>query len=125
VNNLVEEYIANVNLLGLSLDEYGDKEKVKKNNKIAARNILIVEELEKENSEAKKQFISLMDAEDKDLRSRVAHHILEKMITDKAIRLKALRIIKERIENTTNPADRMGNQLWLKDYYKNHPEDKE
>jgi hypothetical protein len=125
MDKIIEEYITNVQMIRMSLDELGDNKKVRQTNKIGAKIIKIVEMIEEADADTKKQFIDLMDSEDEDLKSRVAHHILERMHVDKSIRLKALSIIKEKIENTQDPTDRMGNQIWLKDYYRNHPEDQE
>ena len=125
MDKLIEEYIKNNDLIKMSLDDYGAKKKVKKINEIGSELLNIVDMIEEKDAETKQQFFDLMDSENEDLRSRVAHNILDRMHVDKAIRIKALSIIKNRIENTQDPAERMGNQMWLKDYFKDHPEDQE
>lgn len=99
--------------------------KDKKNNEICSKLLNIVDMIEEKDADTKRQFFDLMDSENEDLRSRVAHNILDRMHADRAIRIKALSIIKNRIENTQDSAERMGNQIWLKDYFKDHPEDQE
>ena len=43
--NLIEEYLDNISKMKLSYDDYGDKRKVRKSNKLADRNVKIAESI--------------------------------------------------------------------------------
>lgn len=45
-------------------------------------------------------------------------------IIDSETRKKALKVIESIAENSQSPVEKMGNAMWLKDYYNKHPEDK-
>ena len=67
--------------------------------------------------------IILLDSNDEDVRGWVAHHILELMNCDKSIRLKALDIIKDEVNNHSDNVYRLGSSMWLKQHYQKHPDD--
>ena len=121
--NLIEEYLDNIENMKLSLDDYGDKGKVRKSNKLADRNIKIVE-LINHQPELIMKFVSLLDSEDIEVRAWVAHHVIERMNLDKSIRLKALREIEDESINHPDSQKRLGTKMWLEQYYKANPDDK-
>lgn len=121
--NLIEEYIQNIKNMKLSLDDFGDKRKVNDSNKLADRNRKIVKLIEKGANHIKLEYVSLLDSNDEDVRGWVAHHILELMNCGKAIRLKALDIIKDEANNHSDNVHRLGSSMWLKQYYQKHPDD--
>ena len=107
----------------LSLDDFGDKRKVNDSNILADRNRRIVKLIDKGSNQIKLEYVSLLDSNDGDVRGWVAHHILELMKCDKSIRLKALEIIKDEANNHSDNVCRLGNSMWLKQYYQKHPDD--
>ena len=121
--NLIEEYIQNIKMMKLSLDDFGNKRKVNDSNKLADRNRKIVKLIDKGSNHIKLEYVSLLDSNDKDVRGWVAHHILELMNCDKSIRLKALYIIKDEANNHSDNVHRLGSSMWLKQYYQKHPDD--
>lgn len=123
--DLIEEYLQNIKMMKLSLDDYGDKRKVKNSNQLADRNRKIVKLIAKGSNEIKLEYVSLLDSDDEDVRGWVAHHILELMKLDKPIRLKALGIINDEANNHRDSVCRLGNSMWLKQYYQKHPNDLE
>ena len=121
--NLIEEYLDNIENMKLSLDDYCDKGKVRKSNKLADRNVKIVE-LINHQPELIMTFVSLLDSEDIEVRAWVAHHVVERMNLDKSIRLKALRVIEDVSINHPDSQNRLGTKMWLEQYYKANPDDK-
>jgi hypothetical protein len=123
VMDLIEEYIDNIKRMKLSLDDCGDKRKVRKNNRIADRNIKIAETINMQ-EHLKMQFVTLLESENSEIRNRVAHHMIERMSFDKATRQKALKIIEDEAANSPDPLQRLGNEMWLKKYYSDNPGDR-
>ncbi len=121
--NLIEEYLSNIKLMKLELDDYSDKRKVKKSNKLADRNRKIATLIDKENDAIKTEYLCLLDSPDEDVRGWVAHHVIELMTFDKTTKAKALKIIQSEAENHPDNLIRLGNTMWLEQYYKDHPED--
>ena len=120
---LIEEYLDNISKMQLSLDDYADKRKVRKSNKLAGRNIKIAECINTQ-EELKEQFVCLLNSDDRQVRGWVAHHVIERMTYDKATRQKALRVIEDDAVNNPDSVFRLGTKMWLKDYYSAHPEDR-
>ena len=129
---LIEEYLSNIKLMKLELDDYSDKRKVKKSNKLADRNRKIAKLIDKENDAIKTEYLCLLDSPDEDVRGWVAHHVIELMTFDKTTNTvnqivlqeaKALKIIQSEAENHPDNLIRLGNTMWLEQYYKDHPED--
>lgn len=121
--DLIEEYLNNIAGMKLSLDGYGDRKKVQNINKLADRNRKIAALIEEKHPELKDRFLGLIEAEDEDIRAWAAHHVLEVMCYDSPDRKKALRVIADIAENCPDSTRRIGNTMWLKQYYEGHPED--
>ena len=121
--SLIDEYVENIAKMKLSPDDYCDKINVKNHNRISVRNRKIAAIINTKNEDLKDDFANLLNSADHDTRLRVAHHILEIMTYDKAIRIKALEIIEEESKNSKDEVDRFGQKIWLQDYYNTHPED--
>ena len=124
--NLIEEYIGSIEILDqITLDDFGDKKTVRKNNKLADRLRKIAQIIEQEKTELKVDFKQLLSHEKQSVRGWVAHHILEVMEYDTETRKLALREIHDIAEHAEDRMERLGNSMWLKDWYKKHPEDLE
>ena len=55
--DLIEEYLGNLQIINsMTLDDYGDKRKVKRNNKLADRNRQIARDIENKYPEQKDNF---------------------------------------------------------------------
>lgn len=121
--SLIDEYIENIAKMKLSPDDYGDKKKVKKHNSISVRNRKIAAKINTENEDLKDDFADLLNSADHDTKLWAAHHILEIMTYDKAIRIKALEVIEEESKNSKDEVSRFGHEIWLQNYYNAHPED--
>ena len=121
--NLVEEYIYNTSKMQMSQHDYGNKKKVAQHNKLVDRNIEIAEAINLQD-DLKKQFAGLLDLDDMELRVWAAHHMLENMSYDKAMRQKALKVIEYDAVNNPNGVMRLGNQKWLEEYYLANPDDR-
>ena len=122
--DLIEEYLNNIANMKLSLDDYGDRKKVRKSNRLAVRNRKIAAMIEQKYPELKDRFICLLDADDENIRAWAAHHALELMSYDYPDRKKALRVIEDMAENDPDSARGYGNAMWLKQYYEAHPADR-
>lgn len=121
--DLIEEYLDNIANMRLSLDDYGDRKKVRISNKIGDRNRKIATIIEQKHPELKGRFLCLIESEDEDTRGWAAHHALEVMSYDFPDRQKALRAIADIAENSQDRIERLGNTIWLKQYFEKHPED--
>ena len=124
--NLLEEYVGIVEILEqIKLDDFGNKKTVRKNNKLADRLRKIPQIIEQEQTELKEDFKQLLFHEKQSIRGWVAHHILEVMEYDAETRKLALKEIHNIAEYHEDRIKRLGNSMWLKDWYKKHPEDLE
>ena len=123
--DLIEEYLINIANMKLSLDDFGDRKKVRKSNRLADRNRKIAAMIEQKHPELKDRFLALINSEDEDIRAWAAHHALEVMSYDYPDRKKALRVIEDIAENSPDSVQRLGNSMWLKQYYEKHPADME
>lgn len=124
--NLLDEYIGIINFLDqITLDDFGDKKTVRKNNKLADRLRKIPQIIEQKQPESKADFCQLLFHEKRSVRGWVAHHILEVMNYETETRKLALREIHDIAEHDEDRIQRLGNSMWLKDWYKRHPEDLE
>ena len=123
--DLIEEYLNNLANRKLSSDDYGNRKKVRQSNRLADRNRKIAAVIEQKYPELKGRFLSLIEAEDEDVRAWAAHHVLEVMSYDLPDRKKALRVIENIAENSPDSVQRLGNTMWLKQYYEAHPADTE
>ena len=107
----------------LSLDDYGDRKKVRKRNRLADRNRKIAAMIAQKHQEMKDRFLCLIEADDEDIRGWAAHHVLEVMSFDLPDRKKALRVTEDIAKNSLDSVQRLGNSTWLEQYYEKHPED--
>jgi len=124
--NLIEEYLGIIDIFNqVTLDDYGDKKKVRKNNKLAKRLREIPQIIEREQPELKADFKQLLLHENQRVRGWIAHHILEVMEYEEKTRKLALKEIHDIAEHDEDRIERLGNSMWLKDWYKKHPEDLE
>ncbi len=124
--NLLDEYIGIIDILDqIKLDDFGDKKIVRKNNKLADRLRKIPQIIEQKQPELKEDFYQLLFHEKQSVRGWVAHHILEVMNYETEARKLALREIHDIVEHHEDRIKRLGNSMWLKDWYKKHPEDLE
>lgn len=122
---MIEEYLVNIRKMQLSLDDYSDRKKVLSSNRLANRNRKIAGMIEQKYPELKGRFLCLIEAESEDIRAWAAHHVLEVMSYDYPDRKKALRVIADIAEYSPDSIQRLGNKMWLKQYYAEHPEDVE
>lgn len=109
--DLIEEYLINIANMKLSLDDYGDRKKVRKRNRLADRNRKIAAMIEQKHPELKDRFLALINAEDEDIRAWAAHHALEVMSYDYPDRKNALRVIEDIAENSPDSVQRLGNSM--------------
>ena len=121
--SLIEEYVYNVEKMQMSLHDYGNKQKVIQHNKLVDRNAAIAESIDAQ-EKFKEQFVSLLNSDDRELRVWVAHHMIERMTYDKSTRQKALKVIEDDAINNPNGVMRLGNQMWLEEYYSANPDDR-
>ncbi len=121
--DLIEEYLNNISRMKLSIDDYGDRKKVRQHNRLADRNRKIAALIEQKYPELKDRFLCLVVSEDEDIRAWAAHHALEVMSYDYSDRKKALRVIEDIAEKSSDSAYSLGDSMWLKQYYEKHPED--
>ena len=122
--DLIETYLSNLQIINsMTLDDYGDKRKVRKNNKLGAVNRQIATDIENIYPEYKEKFSKLLLHDDWKIRCQVAHHMLEVMNYPKEYRKMALDEIKDVI-NKDILVESFGNQMWLQQWYEQHPQDK-
>ncbi len=122
--DLIEEYINNIYSMAMSLDDFGNKKKCRNANRLVDRNRKISAKIDKKYPEFKEKCAELLDSEEMDIRGWAAHSIIELMTYDRAIRLKALKVIVYEAENSDDSIQRLGNSMWLKRYYEDHPKDR-
>ena len=97
--DLIEEYLGNLQIINsMTLHDYGDKRKVKRNNKLADRNRQIARDIENKYPEQKDIFSKLLLHENWKVRCQVAHHMLEVMNYPEEYRRMALNEIKDVID---------------------------
>lgn len=106
------------------MDDYGDKKKVKKNNKLADMNRQTAKDIENKYPEMKIEFAKLLQDDNWCVRSQVAHHMLEVMNYPQEYRKIALDEIKSVIERNV-AVESLGNRMWLEQWYEQYPQDKE
>lgn len=83
----------------------------------------IATEIESTYPEYKENFSNLLLHDNWKIRCQVAHHMLEVMNYSEEYRKMALEEIKDVI-NRNIPVESLGNKMWLKQWYEQHPEDK-
>lgn len=121
--DLIDTYLSNFRIINeMTLDDYGDRRKVRRNNKLAQINRQIATDIENIYPEFKEKFAKLLLHDNWKLRCQVAHHILEVMNYPEKYRKMALDEIKEVI-NKNIPVDSLGNKMWLQQWYEQHPQD--
>lgn len=108
----------------MTWDDYGDKRKVRRNNKLATVNRQIATDIENKYSEHKENFSKLLQHDNWKIRCQVAHHMLEVMNYPQEYRKLALDEIKAVI-NKNIPVESLGNKMWLQQWYEQHPQDKQ
>jgi len=122
--DLIETYLNNLQTINsMTLDDFGDKRKVKRNNKLADANRQIAKDIENTYPEYKEDFAKLLLHDDWKIRCQVAHHMLEVMNYPNEYRKMALDEIKDVI-NKNILVESLGNKMWLKQWYEQHPQDK-
>lgn len=121
--DLIEEYKNNIEKMITDFDDYDSKVKCMRSNHAAKRNRKIATIIEQKHPELKASFVELLDSEDFEIKMWVAHHIVEVMNYDKAIRLRALDLIIYRALHDEYDFNKMGESMWLNRYFDEHPED--
>lgn len=120
--DLIQEYINNIHEMEMTLDDYGDKKKVRRSNMLADRNRKIAAKINNGQEELKSDFIKLLDSNEVDIRLWAAHHIIEIMSYERPIIERALKEIEYESEHHKDSTQRLGNKMWLKQFYDKHPE---
>lgn len=121
--DLIDTYLSNFRIINeMTLDDYDDRRKVRRNNKLAKMNRQIAMDIENIHPEYKEKFAKLLLHDDWKIRCQVAHHILEVMNYTEEYRKMALDEIKEVI-NKKIPVESLGNKMWLQQWYELHPQD--
>ena len=122
--DLIDIYLSNLQIINeMTLDDYGDKGKVRKNNKLAKSNRQIAIDIENIYPEYKEEFAKLLLNGNWKIRCQVAHHMLEVMDYPEEYRKIALDEIKSVISKNI-PVESLGNKMWLQQWYELHPQDK-
>lgn len=122
--DLIETYLSNLQTINsMTWDDYGDKRKVRRNNKLSDANRQIATDIENTYPEYKEKFSELLLHENWEIRCQVAHHMLEVMNYPEEYRKMALDKIKSVISKNI-PVESLGNKMWLKQWYEQHPQDK-
>lgn len=120
---LIEEYLNNLQIIhDMTLDDFGNKTKVRKTNKLADRNRQIATDIENKYPELKLKFCELLQNSNWKTRSQVAHHMLEVMDYSQEYRKLALDEIRDVVKRDILVYS-LGNSMWLKQWYDAHPED--
>ena len=121
--DLIEEYLNNIQIIhDMTLDDFGDKKKVRKTNKLADRNRQIAADIENKYPELKMKFCELLQNDNWKTRAQVAHHMLEVMNYSQEYRKSALDEIRDVVRRDIL-VDSLGNSMWLQQWYEKHPED--
>lgn len=121
--DLIDIYLSNLQKINeMTLDDYGDKGKVRKNNKLAKDNRQIATDIENIYPEYKEEFAKLLFDGNWKIRCQVAHHMLEVMNYPEEYRKLALDEIKGVISKNI-PVESLGNKMWLQQWYELHPQD--
>lgn len=121
--DLIEEYLNNLQIIhDMTLDDFGDKKKVRKTNKLADRNRQIATDIENKYPELKMKFCELLQNDNWKTRAQVAHHMLEVMNYSREYRKSALDEIRDVVKRDI-PVDSLGNSMWLQQWYEEHPKD--
>ena len=122
--DLIETYLSNLQTINsMTLDDYGDKRKVRRNNKLSDANRQIATDIENIYPEYKEKFSELLLHDNWKIRCQVAHHMLEVMNYSEECRKLALDEIKSVISKNI-PVESLGNKMWLKQWYEQYPQDK-
>ena len=94
--DLIETYLSNLQTVNnMTLDDYADKRKVRRNNKLSDANRQIATDIENTYPEYKEKFSELLLHDNWKIRCQVAHHMLEVMNYPNKYRKMALREIKD------------------------------
>ena len=120
--DLIQEYINNIHDMEMKLDDYADTNKVERTNMLADRNRKIAMIINNEQKELKSEFVKLLDSYEADIRLWAAHHIIEVMGFESHIIVRALMEIEYESEHHNDAIQRLGNKMWLKQFYDKHPE---
>ena len=123
---LIQEYLALV-IDVVSPKEFSEKvyyaDFSKEHNRKVTRMRKIATVIEQKYPELKSEFCKMLSHENAGIRIWVAHHVLEVMNCDKSSRKTALCEIRY-IAKTDKTANGFGEKMWLKDWYKSHPNDR-
>ncbi len=120
---ILEEYLKNIQTMTSLMGELGNKNNLRRYNRLAARNRIIASVINDSIPEYKNEFLGFLCSDDCLVRLWAAHHIIEVMKYERPDRIAALKVIQFEAENNNDPCERMGNAKWLKDYYANNPGD--
>ena len=122
--DLIETYLNNIQTINsMTLDDYDNKGKVKKNNKLATVNRQIATDINNSYPKYKEKFAKLLLHNNREIRCQVAHHMLEVMNYSDEYRKMALDEIKDVI-NKNILVESLGNKIWLQQWYEQHPQDR-
>lgn len=122
--NLIATYLSNLEKINeMTLDDYSNKTKVRRNNKLAKNNRQIAIDIENIYPEDKEEFAKLLLDANWKIRCQVAHHMLEVMNYPDEYRRMAFGEIKDVISRNI-PVESLGNKMWLQQWYELHPQDK-
>lgn len=121
---IIQTYPNNLAIINqMRLDDYDDKEKVKRCNKLADQNRKIAAKIEKKHPEYKNDFAKLLSHHNPKVRLQVAHHMLEVMNYSTEINKFCLDEINQSTQINLS-SENYGNKQWIKDWYDNHPDHK-
>ncbi|MBQ7861001.1 MAG: DUF2019 domain-containing protein [Clostridia bacterium] len=120
--NLVQDYLALATEIA-SFNKYDNKTLVKEYNRKISQMRNLASKIEQSNPDLKTEFCNLLSHKNNTIRLWVSHHILEVMTCEKKFRKSALKEIRN-IAKTDKTANSLGEKLWLKEWYKTHPEDR-
>ena len=120
---LVEEYLKLANDVVSFHELVYDGATANKHNGKVKRMVAIAAEIEQNSPDLKNVFFQLLSHENDEVRLWVAHHMLEWMHYDLPYRQKALKEIRRKARQDKT-AHGLGEKVWLKKWYMNHPKDR-
>ena len=118
---LIEEFLDNIE--SLKSVNYGTTDELQKHNSAVDRCREIAKTIERDHPELKMDFCNLLTSDDIQIRKWVAHHMLEVMNYPQEQKKLALDEIRNIIQQNIH-VESLGNNILLKTWYAEHPEDK-
>lgn len=123
--DLIAEYISSVlELDNIDKTGYEKRKSVLRNNKLADRVRAIATEINSSHPQMKPEFYQLLFFKEGSVSRWAAHHVLEVMDYDMECRKTALKKI-ESVGTYGDGVEALGNKMWLDEWLKKHPEDRE